>query len=111
MESIKVFEETINSDVFKGAPIVLLFSKEDLFLKKLKEEKLKDYFESYDGDEDPENCYQFIVKLFLSENKFETDRISVFKANSIDTESMKEVSTKIFEKNILALAEKKDKKE
>jgi len=71
VESMKVFDDTINSDVFKSSPVILIFNKEDIFNRLISKDPLKNYFDDYNGGDDSIKSLKYIETQFLNLNKFE----------------------------------------
>jgi hypothetical protein len=67
-EALKVFEEILGSPYFKNTSIILFLNKRDLFQEKIKKVKLKDYFPDYNGNNEYEECVNFIISMFHSKN-------------------------------------------
>jgi hypothetical protein len=49
MESLQLFEDNINNNVFRTSAIILFLNKQDVFSEKLKKSPLSNLFEDYKG--------------------------------------------------------------
>lgn len=64
VESLHLFEDVTNSDIFKKASIILFLNKTDLFEKKLKIVPLSQYYPSFQGGDNFDLACQFMQKRF-----------------------------------------------
>eukprot|EP00010_Vexillifera_abyssalis_P008810 CAMPEP_0201550522 /NCGR_PEP_ID=MMETSP0173_2-20130828/6882_1 /ASSEMBLY_ACC=CAM_ASM_000268 /TAXON_ID=218659 /ORGANISM="Vexillifera sp., Strain DIVA3 564/2" /LENGTH=353 /DNA_ID=CAMNT_0047960525 /DNA_START=6 /DNA_END=1067 /DNA_ORIENTATION=- len=71
-ESIRLFDEIVNSRWFKDTAIILFLNKRDLFAKKIEHTDLKCCFPDYTGGCKYEPAINFIKAKFESLNKTET---------------------------------------
>lgn len=95
IESLSVFESTINGEFFKETPIFLLFNKEDVLERKMKkEDKLKDLFPSYKGGQDKEKAKEFIKEVFLSKAS-DKSRFQILEGTVLDGSFVKNNLDKI----------------
>eukprot|EP01080_Neovahlkampfia_damariscottae_P008067 gene8067-12528_t len=70
LEALDCFERTINGEWFINTPVVLLFNKQDVLEKKMKEkDALVETFPEYKGGQDALKAQEFIMKLFKSKIK------------------------------------------
>jgi hypothetical protein len=68
-EALRLFRTVPNSKYFEKSRIVLLFTKLDLFMDKIKRKPLSDLFPEYDGPHgDAGAALSFITHKFLSLN-------------------------------------------
>jgi GTPase SAR1 family protein len=74
-ESLDVFEETINNQLFKNTSIILFLNKTDIFRTKIAKKDLKICFPEYTGGCDFEKACRFIETKFMDLNKFDPDRL------------------------------------
>lgn len=66
-EALRLFRTLLSLSCFREARIVLLFTKLDLFMKKIKRKPLSGLFPEYTGqDGDPSAALKFITHEFLS---------------------------------------------
>lgn len=63
-ESLHLFEDVTNSDIFKKASIILFLNKTDLFERKLKTVPLSQYYPSFQGGDNFELACSFMQKRF-----------------------------------------------
>ncbi|MCJ1381068.1 hypothetical protein MMC17_004177 [Xylographa soralifera] len=63
-ESLTLFESIVNSKWFTKSPCFLVFTKRDLFNKKLEFDPLWNYFPSYEGGDNNENAYRYLTEPF-----------------------------------------------
>jgi len=89
MESIELFEKTINNTSFINQKILLIFTKKDLFAEKIQRISLKDCFDDYGEGNDHEQAFQFILRKYLESNKGDEDRITHL---TVNTTSFEEIS-------------------
>ena len=96
-ESLEVFEE-INQDRFlKGATMVLLFNKYDLFRKKISVPSLKQCFPDYKGGKDDCEATNFISDKFKTIfRSFNTSEIHMYFICATDSHMMKTVLQSVF---------------
>ena len=64
-ESLKLFDDIINSKWFSDTPVVLFLNKSDLFKNKIKKYKISDYFPEYTGGDDFREACDFISVCFF----------------------------------------------
>jgi len=69
VESLNLFEETINSKWFKNSHIILFLNKKDLFKEKIKTSDPKIIFPDYTGGCDEVAAMEYIKNQFVSRNK------------------------------------------
>jgi hypothetical protein len=74
-ESLDVFEETINNQLFKNTSIILFLNKTDIFKTKIAKKDLKICFPDYEDGCDFEKACRFIETKFMDLNKFDPDRL------------------------------------
>jgi len=68
-ESLKVFEEVINSCYFDQTPIILFLNKMDLFSEKITRVDLSVCFPVYDDGLNEDKAKDYILKKFTSKNQ------------------------------------------
>lgn len=74
-ESLELFEQTINGQIFRDTLIILFLNKTDVFKQKIATKDLEVCFPEYDGGCDFDNACRFIEQKFLDLNKFDPDRL------------------------------------
>merc|ERR1712137_400266 len=74
-ESLKVFEEVINSPFFVETPIILFLNKLDLFVEKIKRVNLDGCFPQYTGGLNEEKGREYILKKYQSKNNNKARKI------------------------------------
>ncbi|CAI5455177.1 unnamed protein product [Caenorhabditis angaria] len=86
-QSYEIFKTIVQSDLFRHASIVLFLNKYDIFLDKLPNSPLRRSFSSYDGDNSPNDCRDYIKKQFRrcinNRHKFFS-----FETNATDTTNL-----------------------
>jgi hypothetical protein len=90
-----LFGEICNLKYFFDVKIILLFTKIDVFRKKIKKWKLSDYISEYNGKNNYESCFNFIKNKFLDLNKNQNKKIECFECNAIDCDSFEQSLKKI----------------
>jgi len=91
-ESLKLFDDIINSKWFSDTPVILFLNKSDLFKEKIKKYKISDYFPEYKGGDDFDDACQFITNKFLALNeKEDTKKIYPHVTCCTDTENIRHV--------------------
>lgn len=63
MDSLKLFEETVNLHWFTKTSVILFLNKKDLFEQKFPKVPLKNYFPDFNGST-PEEAYPFFTELY-----------------------------------------------
>ena len=90
---------------FRHSAIILLFTKLDLFVKKVKEKSIKDYSPDYTGPSSESYAgLEFFEDKLLSLNQMPDRSIETFCADITDTESFKPVLQSIMERSEQALS-------
>jgi hypothetical protein len=67
MESLQLFEDNINNNVFRTSAIILFLNKQDVFSEKLKKSPLSNLFEDYKGLSVFFNTILKVEKMLLQE--------------------------------------------
>lgn len=97
-ESLTVFEDTVNGEIFKNTPFILWFNKSDELEKKLsREDRLKLLYKDYDKGQNVEEATKFIINKFMSKVKGNKDRIKLLVKNAINQSDVKETIPLIIE--------------
>jgi len=68
VESLKLFEDTINNAWFQKKPIILFLNKVDIFEKKIQHSNIGDYFTDYKGGADVDKAKRWIEEQFKERN-------------------------------------------
>eukprot|EP00475_Leptophrys_vorax_P015340 TRINITY_DN2169_c0_g2_i1.p1 TRINITY_DN2169_c0_g2~~TRINITY_DN2169_c0_g2_i1.p1 ORF type:complete len:357 (+),score=102.94 TRINITY_DN2169_c0_g2_i1:101-1171(+) len=68
LESLNLFEETINTSWFAKTSIILFLNKSDLFREKFDKSPLKDYFPGFEGST-PEQGVEFFTNMYRSKTR------------------------------------------
>lgn len=90
-EALETFEETVNIDYFKDVPLMVVFNKEDLLVKKIQEkDSLKEFWPEYTGGQDPVSALNFIQDQFLNLYKGAPENLHHLHAQLLDHEHVKE---------------------
>jgi len=93
-ESLTIFEDVVNGNLFKDKLIFLIFNKYDKFKLKLEKNPLENFFEGYDGDS-VDSAVEFIKQLYLSRNNYSKDRIHIHLTTATEKDSIIDVIAKI----------------
>jgi len=72
VESLEVFDETFNKNVFLATPIILFLNKRDLFEKKFGKVPIDNYFSEWKGTT-KEQAYDFFREKFVNRLKNKRD--------------------------------------
>lgn len=88
-ESLKVFDELINSCYFINKPIILFLNKKDLFEEKIKKVDLSTCFPQYDGGLDFTKASEYINKKFKSKNTNKSRTIFPHLTTATDTSNVR----------------------
>jgi guanine nucleotide-binding protein G(i) subunit alpha len=88
LESLEVFEELLNSEIFKGIPILLLLNKLDIFTQKISKKDLSCFFPEYKGGNDLEAAIEFVKQKYKSLVKENPERLQIQVINSMDEDSV-----------------------
>ncbi len=99
-ESLELFEQTINGQIFRNTLIILFLNKTDVFRQKIATKDLKVCFPEYDGGCDFDNACHYIEQRFLDLNKFDPDRIITHFTCAIQADSVTKVMDDV--KNVVA---------
>lgn len=92
IDSIKVFANVVNSTWFQDSVMNLVFTKKDLFVEKLKQYPLRDYFPDYKGDNSYDDAVSFIRDKFDEQNQAaDVKQIYVHVMNVVDKVDFKNV--------------------
>eukprot|EP00019_Armaparvus_languidus_P007573 CAMPEP_0168603842 /NCGR_PEP_ID=MMETSP0420-20121227/14955_1 /TAXON_ID=498008 /ORGANISM="Pessonella sp." /LENGTH=224 /DNA_ID=CAMNT_0008642871 /DNA_START=344 /DNA_END=1018 /DNA_ORIENTATION=- len=90
-ESMQLFDEMCNSEVFKTVPLVLFLNKTDLFRAKLAQVDLSVCFPDYKGGSDYDKACKFYERKFLALNQQTSKQIHVHYTCATDTENIGQV--------------------
>jgi guanine nucleotide-binding protein G(i) subunit alpha len=88
LESLEVFEELLNSELFKGIPILLLLNKLDIFTQKIAKKDLSCVFPEYKGGNDVEASIEFIKEKYQLLVKENPERLQIQVINAMDENSV-----------------------
>jgi len=107
-----VWEEVVNSEIFKGEATLLFLNKIDLFKEQIENEsqfeQFKETFPNYTGDQDYEQAFEFIKNSYLEKStRLQPKDIYSHATCAIDTEQMSAIwgalKENIFKQRIIAL--------
>eukprot|EP01080_Neovahlkampfia_damariscottae_P011118 gene11118-3937_t len=91
-DSIQCFKECVNHEFFRNTKIFLLFTKKDLFEKKIQTVKLSESFPEYQDDNNAKNAFGFIKEQFLKQlDTLEEDRIKIYSICTLNNDEVKKV--------------------
>ena len=88
LESIELFDETINGNHFKDTPVVLFLNKLDVFKSKIAKKDLTCTFPEYEGGNDLDAGVNFIKDKYREANKFKKDRLHIHLTCATDSDSV-----------------------
>jgi len=91
VESQSIFETIINNKAFGKVPVILLFNKNDLLSKKVKQKKIMEYFPMQQFVGDPhslEDVQQFLVYMFDSVRQDRSHDLYYHFTTAVDTDNM-----------------------
>ncbi|KAJ6239690.1 guanine nucleotide-binding protein g(o) subunit alpha [Anaeramoeba flamelloides] len=91
LESLDLFAKTINNECFENKNCVVLFNKDDIFRKKIKEVPLKKCFPNFTGENDYQSTCKFIQEKFDKIGRNKKRVIFYHFTCATDTESMRAV--------------------
>lgn len=94
-ESLKLWQNILESRYFKSTPFFLVFNKKDEFIEKLKEKNIDIFFKGYTGKNDYESCYKYIQKQFVDLNTEDTRDIYCFDMCATETENIEKTFNEI----------------
>eukprot|EP01027_Heterolobosea_sp_BB2_P018960 GEZU01026644.1.p1 GENE.GEZU01026644.1~~GEZU01026644.1.p1 ORF type:complete len:136 (+),score=25.90 GEZU01026644.1:302-709(+) len=91
-ESLELFEDVVKSKWFTNVPLVLIFTKDDIFRNKIKETDLSCCFPDYTGGCDYQAAFSYIVKRFTDiYKKYREMPLYAFVVNGTDTENVRKL--------------------
>ena len=67
-ESLTVFEEQVNSQVFVATAFILFLNKNDVFEEKIKRVAITEAFPEYNGPQEADACRAYIKSVFEGKN-------------------------------------------
>jgi guanine nucleotide-binding protein G(i) subunit alpha len=85
-ESLALFDEVCNSDIFMKIPMILFLNKEDIFSEQIEQVHLNVCFEDYTGPKKYEESLEFIVDKFKKINLNPHKNIHIHTTCAIDTD-------------------------
>lgn len=91
VESLKLFEDTINNDWFNRKPIILFLNKVDIFEKKLEHSSLGDYFSEYKGGSDLSKAKKWVQEQYDSRNHSPSRQVYIHLTTATDTSNIQMV--------------------
>lgn len=91
IESLKLFEDTINNDWFHQKPIILFLNKVDIFEQKFEHSNLSDYFNEYKGGQDVAKAKKWIEEQFNSRNHSPNRQLYIHLTTATDTSNIQMV--------------------
>ncbi|GAB1604019.1 guanine nucleotide-binding protein G(i) subunit alpha-2-like [Argonauta hians] len=89
-DSLQAFSDVVSNKFLENMNFILFLNKEDLFIRKLKFTSLSKNFPQYQGENNPEECREFIKKQFLSK-KPNTKNIYTHISCAVDEPKMRNV--------------------
>ncbi|KAJ5076601.1 guanine nucleotide-binding protein g(o) subunit alpha [Anaeramoeba ignava] len=91
VESLSLFDEISNSDLFQDTTIILFLNKIDIFEKKIKKTDLSVCFPEYTGGPNFESAQEFIKQKFIGISKNPSKKIVCYPTCATNTENIKTV--------------------
>jgi len=95
METLELFDETINNTYFKDKQIILFLNKTDVFKRKIATKDLNVTFPEYDGGCDFNAALEFIKAKFIAANKHSKDRLKIHTSCATNKEDIDKVMTTV----------------
>jgi len=91
-ESLKLFEEILENQMFNETDMILFLNKADLFLEKLKAGKsISTAFPDYKGGQDMKQCYDYVRNQFKAKNKKVDRQIFVHMTTATNTNQVEQI--------------------
>jgi G-protein alpha subunit len=90
-ESLALFDEVCNSELFVNTPMILLLNKEDVFREKIERVHLNVCFEDYAGPMKYEESLSFIRDKFTAINRNPNKTIPTHVTCAVDTSNIEVV--------------------
>jgi GTPase Era involved in 16S rRNA processing len=87
-ESLDTFNSVCNEIFDHELKIFLIFNKEDLFKKKIKDVNLKDHFKDFNGKND--KSYEYIEKKFKSLNK-KNHQLTIYTTSILNANNIRKI--------------------
>ena len=94
MESLKLFEQTVNNRYLNLTTFIIFFNKYDLFLEKIKYTSIKETFSDYNGSpHDAEETLTWLADMYLSANQTDRNKRAIYShtTTATDTDLIKNV--------------------
>jgi len=91
LESIKVFEETLNTRCFQRTGFILFFNKSDLMQEKIKRIPITTAFPEYRGQQQYKPAVEYIQNYFLELNKVKEREMFGHITTATDTKNVEKV--------------------
>jgi len=91
LETLELFDETINGNYFKDKTIVLFLNKLDVFKKKIAVKDLTCTFSDYEGGCNFEKALDYIKNKYRSANKHKGERLLIHTSCATDKSNIEEV--------------------
>lgn len=88
LESLEIYDVTINNNVFKDIPIFVLLTKYELFKKKIQNQDLKIVFEDYNDGNDEKKALEFIIEKLKNLNKNPSRKLFFYPIDLLDDEQV-----------------------
>lgn len=87
LESIELFDQSINGNLLKNATVCLLLNKKDIFQEKIQKKDLSALFQEYKGGNDEKAATEFIIERYRTVNKHSKDRLHIFTTSAVQKEN------------------------
>jgi guanine nucleotide-binding protein subunit alpha len=91
VESLEVFDKTVNLEVFQKTPFVLFLNKSDIMKEKILRVPISSAFPDYDGPQEYEPSVKYIREQFLALDKAEKRDIFVHVTSATDKGNVEKV--------------------
>jgi hypothetical protein len=94
-DSIDLFETVVNSKDLENKECYLIFTKKDLFEKKIKKIEMKSKFPEYTGGKDSKLAFQFIENKFMENVKGDPSLVKILTLDCLDYKTNETILTQI----------------
>jgi len=95
LESLELFDETINGNYFKDKTIILFLNKTDVFKIKIATKDLTCTFPEYTGGCDFDKAAEYIKQKYIASNKFSQERLHVHYTCATSKDNVDKIFTEV----------------
>jgi len=100
VESLKTFDEVLETDAFKDCCVILFLNKSDLFSEKIEKWPITSCFENYSGPFTEHAQYEHIKRAFESQNTVKGRKVHVHRTCATNTNHIKGIFKAVNQKII-----------